>query len=588
MSQIEPHVIESSRSEAWGSRRPLSGLGMPLVLLLLIAAAIRSLFLVIDFDGLRSDPDAYDRIAMTLAQTGTLGLTGDDGRPVATAFRPPLYPAVLSLVRKVIISFSGDFLDPSGAKSVIWSRVAYGVLNLVLGVATVGFTYLAAMRWLARPPRGWRSGGWRSGVGEGEPQGVAAAHVFSVPPWHSAWPVAFAAGGLVAIDPILLQSSTRVMTETLATALAAAAVWLWARCTDALDVSGLVSGRDAAGEAIRNRPTGLWRDGVILGVVLGLAYLCRPTFLVWAVLLIGYLTLLSTGLPLRLAVVLAIVCGVFVGGWTLRNWRVIGHPIWATSHGGYTLLLANNPPLFDYVRDGAYGEAFDPEPFFAAWRRWEESDPRTKAFWESGPGSAEAIAASPDWKVRRPRRGDEVAEDRLAQEAAKGAIARDPTGFLRACLFRWTRLLGPMPQQPTPVANVGDDARSDSGKNETLGGKSGDKGKGFVGAGRLPTLAVVAVTLYYVAITLLILSGLLRIGREIITPRYAAAAALVLSLLAVHTFYWCNLRMRAPAIPVLSIVAAIGLADRVRAVRFRGPVQGVDGLGRFGQRSGSA
>jgi hypothetical protein len=392
---------------------------------------------------------------------------------------------------------------------------------------------------------------------------------------------------LVAIDPILMQSSTRVMTETLATALAAAAVWLWARCTDALDVSGLVSGRDAAGEAIRNRPTGLWRDGVILGVVLGLAYLCRPTFLVWAVLLIGYLTLLSTGLPLRLAVVLAIVCGVFVGGWTLRNWRVIGHPIWATSHGGYTLLLANNPPLFDYVRDGAYGEAFDPEPFFAAWRRWEESDPRTAAFWESGPGSQEAIAASPDWKVRRPRRGDEVAEDRLAQEAAKGAIARDPTGFVRACLFRWTRLLGPMPQQPTPVANVGDGALSDSGKNETLGEKSDDKGKGVVGAGRLPTLAVVAVTLYYVAITLLILCGLWRIGKEIITPRYAAAVALVLSLLAVHTFYWCNLRMRAPAIPVLSIVAAIGLADRVRAVRFRGSVQGADGLGRFGQRSGS-
>jgi hypothetical protein len=83
-------------------------------------------------------------------------------------------------------------------------------------------------------------------------------------------------------------------------------------------------------------------------------------------------------------------------------------------------------------------------------------------------------------------------------------------------------------------------------------------------------LAVVAVTLYYVAITLLILCGIWRIGREIITPRYAAAAALMLSLLAVHTFYWCNLRMRAPAIPVLSIVAAIGLADRVRAVRFRG------------------
>lgn len=551
---------------------------MPLVLLLLIAAAIRSLFLVIDFDGLRADPDAYDRIAVTLAQTGTLGLTGDDGRPVATAFRPPLYPAVLGLVRKLMISIGGDFLDPAGAKSDFWSRVAYGALNLVLGVATVGLTYLAAMRWLTRPPRGWRPG-----VGEGEPQPLAAAQASSAMPWHSAWPVAFTAGGLVAIDPILLQSSTRVMTETLATGLAAAAVWLWARCTDAIDESGWESAGKPAGEAVRNRRAGLCRDGVMLGLVLGLAYLCRPTFVVWAVLLIGYLMLLSTGVPLRLAAVLAIVCGLFVGGWTLRNWRVIGHPIWATSHGGYTLLLANNPPLFDYVRDGAYGEAFDPEPFFAAWRRWEESDPRTEAFWEFGPSSQEAIAASPDWGTRKPRRGDEVAEDRLAQEAAKGAIARDPTGFLRACLFRWTRLLGPMPQQPTPVVNVGDEARNDSGKSETPGGRSDDKGKLVVGAGRLPTLAVVAVTLYYVAITLLILCGLWRIGREVITPRYAAAVALVLSLLAVHTFYWCNLRMRAPAVPVLSIVAAIGLADRIRAVRLKGPVQGADGLGRFGQ-----
>lgn len=567
MSQIEPQVIESSRTEAMGSRRLLSGSGMPLVLLLLIAAAIRSLFLVIDFDGLRADPDAYDRIAVTLAQTGTLGLTGDDGRPVATAFRPPLYPAALSLVRKVMISIGGDFLDPSGAKSVFWSHVAYGVLNLVLGVATVGFTYLAAMRWLTRPPRGWRAGGE-----EGRSKAIAGAQPCSAAQGRWAWPVAFAAGGLVAIDPILLQSSTRVMTETLATALAAAAVWLWARCADAIDASGSSSESKATGEAVRNRRAGLWRDGVMLGLVLGLAYLCRPTFLVWAVLLIGYLMLLSTGVPLRLAAVLAIVCGLFVGGWTLRNWRVIGHPIWATSHGGYTLLLANNPPLFDYVRGGAYGEAFDPEPFFAAWRRWEESDPRTKAFWEFGPSSAEAIAASPDWEIRRPRRGDEVAEDRLAQEAAKGVIARDPMGFLRACLFRWTRLLGPMPQQPTPVANVGDDARNDSGKSETPGGRSEDKGKGVVGAGRLPALAVVAVTLYYVAITLLIVCGMWRIGREIITPRYAAAVALVLSLLAVHTFYWCNLRMRAPAIPVLSIVAAIGLADRIRAARFRGPV----------------
>ncbi len=72
-------------------------------------------------------------------------------------------------------------------------------------------------------------------------------------------------------------------------------------------------------------------------------------------------------------------------------------------------------------------------------------------------------------------------------------------------------------------------------------------------------VTIAAVTIYYSGFTLLVLAGIWRIGRRLLTPRYAAAVALLLSLFAVHTFYWSNLRMRAPAVPALAIFAAIGL-----------------------------
>src|SRR5690606_35279243 len=125
-------------------------------------------------------------------------------------------------------------------------------------------------------------------------------------------------------------------------------------------------------------------------------------------------------------VVFAVVA-MIVGGWTLRNQRRLGQPIWATTHGGYTLLLGNNPPFYDYVRHGRFGVAWDAGDFFRKWERRALADPRGESFW----ASPEPISVlDPTWDERRPAATDEVGQDRLAYETAKWSIGRDPAGFV--------------------------------------------------------------------------------------------------------------------------------------------------------------
>ena len=519
----------------------------PLVAILAATALLRILVIVLGWQGLRDDPDAYDRIAQAMARTGTLGVAAEDGSVVPTAFRPPLYPALLAIIRSVMITVDDDFLDPASERGQIVLRQAVAGLHLLLGLLTVAATYFTARRWLTTPPRTLLAGASDAPAASAGPRAMRAAVA-----------AAALAATFVAIDPILLQSSVRLMTETLATALAAVALSLWPRLTDSL--AAPTGNSQRAGRIRQLAFQALW-----LGVVLGLAYLCRPTFIVWSFLLIAYLIgwavtarwrfQEATPSPARIlaaAGVLALVAGTFLGGWTYRNLRQLGHPIWATSHGGYTLLLGNNPLFFDYVRGGPIGVAWDPSEFFRAWRQRELADPRQRPFWTDGPDSAAAIAANPRWAEEQPSPYDEVAQDRLAYETAKAAILADFSGFLKSCVWRWTRLLGPMPQQPTPQAPP---PQSPVTTPNTVPAAAPPG----TPTGRLPSAAIATVTIYYSGFTLLVLAGIWRIGRRLLTPRYAAAVALLLSLFAVHTFYWSNLRMRAPAVPALAIFAAIGL-----------------------------
>ena len=49
---------------------------------------------------------------------------------------------------------------------------------------------------------------------------------------------------------------------------------------------------------------------------------------------------------------------VVLSPWMIRNVMVFGEPIWTTTHGGYTLALANNPVYYDDVLHGPPGRVW--------------------------------------------------------------------------------------------------------------------------------------------------------------------------------------------------------------------------------------
>jgi 4-amino-4-deoxy-L-arabinose transferase-like glycosyltransferase len=135
--------------------------------LLVLTLAVRGGALVLMRGELADDPDGYRGLAENLVQHRTFG----DGQ-TPTAYRPPLYPLMLTLC----------------AASAEFSGAAIGVLHLAMGLATVWLLFLLGQRW---------------GLGR-RSAALAAA--------------------LVACDPILLTHSTLVMTETPATLLAVLAL----------------------------------------------------------------------------------------------------------------------------------------------------------------------------------------------------------------------------------------------------------------------------------------------------------------------------------------------------------------------------
>ncbi len=436
-------------------------------LLIVFASVVRGGVLLATHEQLSADPDAYRRIARCLVVHGSFGLQSVD--PAAgeasfspTGYRPPLYPWLLSWL-----------CDSHGHAA----NVSIALLHFTLGLATVAISYWLGARLLS-PLAG------------------------------------IVAGVLVAIDPLLLQSASLVMTETLAATLVAVALVLWVKLMDALSSNAVMR---------------TFAIAVLLGGVLAAAYLCRPTFILWPVMLCIYLLLLAvkrrSARPLVAALIFTVVVGSVVVAWTCRNIAQLGHPVWATTHGGYTLLLGNNPPIFDYF-DGnrKFGDAWDATFFLDRWDERRRADPRRASFWEA------EIGKLPVWPDSDRLRLDEIADDRLAYESAMAAIQRDRGSFLRAVAWRIGRLHSPLPLRLATSQHRG-------------------------------WLRVMSVTAYYLVVHTLILVGLWRIRREFLWPRWAAWFALWCVLVSVHAFYWTDMRMRAPAVPGLAILAsaAVGL-----------------------------
>jgi len=407
--------------------RPLVGLGWSIGVFL-IALAFRLTIQIFTLPSLLADRDAYRRLAQTLYATGTFGVLDPQGHPVATAYRPPLYPWLLSWLQ----GFNSDLLP-------------IAILHAILGACSVTLTYRIALR-----------------LGLSGLQSLAAS-------------------ALVLFDPILLRQSTLVMTETLATFLGLFAWWL-ALFLDRNSTRGA-----AIGAAI----------GLAIGATLGIACLCRPTALAWA-LLWGGSELRRN--PLR-ASCLLLGCLLVLLPWWKRNQSEIGQGLWATTHGGYTLLLANNPILYEHWE--------------TSWsRQWD--DDRFHAWWQ---------AKRLEENVRSET--DEIASDALANALGWQSIRANPVLFFKACAIRegWMWAWWPAEHQAHWIVRV-------------------------------------AIGIWYAITTTAGFVGLIRLlVRARLEPKFAywlPALTLAVSLCLVHAVYWSNMRMRAPIIPVISLLAVYG------------------------------
>ncbi len=371
------------------------------------------------------DPDAYRALATNVWQYGVFG-----EKTTPTVFRPPLYPLVL--VPAVTL---GDY-----------TPAAIALLHFVLGMATIVLTYALARRLDFQRP------------------------------------MALLAAALVACDPILLMQSTQVMTETLATLLVVAGLWVLA--------------------LRQHTPTFDWKAVALSGGLLALAALCRPSLIVWLALVGVAVPWLVEKWPNRLkfAAVYFLAAAVVLSPWAIRNQIQFGRAIVTTTHGGYTLCLANNREFYEYLRSGASSE-----------RPWDAT-------------SYNRIRD----KFREP---GETKDDRAEYSAAWDTIQANPGDFFSACVYRVRRFWGVMPYVS------------------------------LRGAYR-PIVFRWAVAAWYVAEFLLAVVGLIVLVRRRAwrNPFWLSALLLAVSLTAIHAVFWSNMRMRAPLTPLIALAACVGLS----------------------------
>jgi hypothetical protein len=489
-----------------------------LAVLLALTLAMRAGVLVAMQDNLRQDPDAYRNIADNLVWFRVYGMgTSRDQPPQPTAYRPPLYPLVLA-------KFASD---DTGV--VLW-RVA--VVHVVLGLATVWLTWVVAGQMEGSGFRVQGSAaeeGERGRGGKGE-RGRESSPVFR-----------FTAGLLVACDPLLLNQSTLVMTETLA-------AFLTVLCLFCLN-------RFAADR----RP---WSAGLAGGAI-ALAILCRPTYLPWlAIVGLTMLLLRSTNpkrergtersaggdspsLTLRVSMrgwlwrgvnvaTLMLIAAIVLSPWAIRNYRVFGKPIVSTTHGGYTLLLANNPHFFRYLSDDKTGLPWDIDTSPPS-RIEFSATTRPSSFKEEAEMEREA-AFIYEFSPAAKRYPAELWLDDRQYQFAWEVIKSQPSQFVSACLYRLRQLWSPLPHRLTADESTAKMAMR------------------------------YAVAAWYIAVYLLAAVGIWKLRSKLLAPPWLWGVLLCLVFTGIHAFYWTNLRMRAPLMPFVALVAAYGISELIRRV----------------------
>jgi hypothetical protein len=282
------------------------------------------------------------------------------------------------------------------------------------------------------------------------------------------------AGLVVAVDPVLVWQSRLVMTETLSAFLVALTL---------------------AGATRRG-----WSGAALGGLGLGLLALCRPSGLAAASLVIAAAFLVGPGNWRKRLVRGGLIAGVVTVcllPWSARNTWVFGEPIWGTTHGGYTLALANNPAYYQEVSNGPRGAVWTGT---LQWRWWDSVNRATA-------GMTEPQA------------------DRYLRDSVVRLARNRPAEFAQAVVHRLSHFWGLFPSSSV-----------------------------YSGGMRWACLAWTLPL--WVALALgLVRSDLWR-WPCIVAPLFCVGFTIV------HAFYWTDLRMRAPIVPAIAVIAAS--ASRLR------------------------
>jgi len=350
-------------------------------------------------------------------------------------------------------------LYPLVLAAVAWTTGAgdlgVAALHLALGLATVAGTWLVAIR---------------LGLG------------------RRAWLPAVA----VAVDPLLVVGATLPMTETL---FAALATWMLALTTSRLSVT----------------------RGLVAGILFGLAALCRPSVWAFAVLVVvalGIRWLRKTGAghgPTDRMVVAVTLAGaaLTVSPWLVRNLAVSGTPVLTTTHGGYTLLLGNNPVFYEQVVR---------QPLGTTWNDTSSDAGRRPTEWRKHLETRmPAVPRGIDAERQR---------DTFMYRLAVANITHDPPGFARACLLRVLRFWTPWPLESAPGS-------------------------------AWPALIKWCVAAWYATVLAAMLVGIWRAPWRT-NSGWHAPLLFLLALSLVHVAFWSTMRMRAPIMPVVFLLATVG------------------------------
>jgi 4-amino-4-deoxy-L-arabinose transferase-like glycosyltransferase len=468
---VKASAIRSSSEESSSlhqddnvGHRPTSrSIGGRDLLVVLVIIAFRGIAAVALPNGLNADTDGYREIAVTLRTTGTYGVRGDfgggeqrlEGAVRPTAYRPPLYPVLLApLVFNATVA-----------------PMAVAVLHLVLGLAAVGLVLRLGIA--------WQLGGW-----------------------------AWLAAVLTAFDPILMNQSLHIMTETLAAFLA---------------VLALVCLTNAQGSLHPPAPAHRSTKYVLAGMAIGVAGLARPTFLPWGALIALSFLVYRPVLPLRWERSFAFTCGMALTllPWGLRNQLQFDRFITSTTHGGYTMLLGNNPWFYAHLREAGWDTAWRPDDLARVWAARNERPAAGQLV------SSDTVAlARGDGQVER----GELEDDELAYSLAKQYIEAEPGMFVAASLWRIGRLWDVWP-------------------------RSYDEGESL--RRRVMRLATAG---WYLMVYGLVAIAVVKYRALLLRPPWLWGMLLCLTFTLVHSVYWTDMRMRGPLMPFIYLLAAAGAA----------------------------